>query len=58
MRFQSAQSAEAFEYHAGLGTDDVPTHVKQPVPGRMEKKVYAFRLAMPRSRPNAKGLMR
>jgi hypothetical protein len=45
MRFQSAQSAEAFQDHAGLRTDDVPTHVEQPVPGRMEEQVYAFRLA-------------
>ena len=44
MRFQSAQSAEAFEDHAGLGTDNVPTHIEQPIPGGMEKQVYAFPL--------------
>ena len=56
MRFQSAQSAEAFEDHAGLRTDDVPTHVEQPVPGRMEEQVYAFRLADAAVTPERQGV--
>lgn len=44
MGFQGAQSAKAVEHHAGLGTNDVPTHLEQPTPCRMEKQIDAFRL--------------
>jgi hypothetical protein len=44
MRLQRAQGAKAIEYHAGLRTDDVPTHFKQPASRCVEKQVDAFRL--------------
>jgi len=56
MGFQSAQGAEAFEDHTGLRTDDVPTHVEQSVPGRMEEQVYAFRLADAAVTPERQGV--